>query len=331
MSSRYPMSSYPIGWYRVAGKDELRFGQILGVSALGMKLALFRDSMGEAHAVAAYCAHLGADLSIGGTVCGDHVVCPFHHWRYDGSGHCTGVEPPGRIPPRAEISAYPTREVNGGIVIFWHPNGEPPSWELPAYIDFDDTKLWTPWETRHWRIKTHVQEVFENGPDSVHQKTLHCALEFPTSTFETSGHMFKGTLAAPYEAGAGLPDVVAQQQSEYTNHGMGFAQFSMQLDYSGIRVNRQIHFWITPVSEDLVLATLETRMERLDDSALTEVANREATHHTWRSFEEDIPIWENKVYRPMRRVADHSVSPAVLTEGDRGVAAVRHWARQFYL
>src|SRR3546814_20071534 len=55
---------------------------------------------------------LGADLS-NGTVDGDCLRCPFHHWTYDGSGRCvsTGIgDPP---PPGARLFTFPTREKYG--------------------------------------------------------------------------------------------------------------------------------------------------------------------------------------------------------------------------
>jgi hypothetical protein len=35
--------------------------------------------------------------------------------------------------------------------------------------------------------------------------------------------------------------------------------------------------------------------------------------------EEDIPIWENKIFRPK----------PLLSAGDRNIPALRHWSRQF--
>lgn len=38
----------------------------------------------QVHVADAYCPHNGAHLGVGGTVRGDCIQCPFHHWRYRG-------------------------------------------------------------------------------------------------------------------------------------------------------------------------------------------------------------------------------------------------------
>lgn len=51
-----------------------------------------RSMKGDVHALYAYCAHLGANLGVGGKVVNnDCVECPFHGWLYDGkTGQCVG-------------------------------------------------------------------------------------------------------------------------------------------------------------------------------------------------------------------------------------------------
>ena len=67
----------------------------------GRELVLFRTESGEAHAVDAYCAHLGAHLAVGGKVEGEGIRCPFHGWCYDGaSGQCTDI-------PYTAVGAHP--------------------------------------------------------------------------------------------------------------------------------------------------------------------------------------------------------------------------------
>ena len=66
----------------------------------GLHIALFRDENGEAHAVDAYCPHLGANFAAGGKVVGDCIECPFHGWQFRGSdGKCTKI-------PYSENSKY---------------------------------------------------------------------------------------------------------------------------------------------------------------------------------------------------------------------------------
>ncbi len=60
---------FPNGWFAVARSDELKRGQSTAVNALGQNFAVFRDNKGTAHVLDAYCAHLGANLGVGGKVC----------------------------------------------------------------------------------------------------------------------------------------------------------------------------------------------------------------------------------------------------------------------
>ncbi len=60
---------FPNGWFGLLRSTELKAGQSTAVNALGQNFAVFRDDKGNAHVLDAYCAHLGANLGVGGKVC----------------------------------------------------------------------------------------------------------------------------------------------------------------------------------------------------------------------------------------------------------------------
>ena len=92
----------PIGWYCVAEEAELAAGELRRVRSFGQELVLWRGENGEPHLWDAYCPHLGAHLGVGGKVEGDGLRCPFHAWKFDGSGRCIEIPYAKRIqPPRA--------------------------------------------------------------------------------------------------------------------------------------------------------------------------------------------------------------------------------------
>lgn len=331
MSARFPMSPYPTSWYRVMNSEDLPADEPRQARYFGRDLVVFRDASGSPRTLDAHCPHLGASLAVGGRVVAGEVECPFHGWRFDAEGRCTAMAYPGRVPPRAQLRGYPTEELNGVVAVFFDEAGRPPTWTVPAIDGYEDTDSWSERAWNTWVVKTHVQEVFENGPDAVHQRTLHCALEFPDSWTRTDGVLFHGGFGALYEAGPLLPDAVATQQSTYTDVGLGFTHLDMVLDFDGLQVHRQIQFCLTPIDDETIDATLSTRMRRLDDDDLTDIVHREVTFHTWRSFAEDIPVWENKVYRPLPDAAEGaSAAAAMLCEADRDLVRLRHWVRQFY-
>ena len=59
---------YPNGWFCLIRSDELAVGATTSVNALGQNFAMFRDEGGKVHILDAYCAHLGANLAVGGKV-----------------------------------------------------------------------------------------------------------------------------------------------------------------------------------------------------------------------------------------------------------------------
>jgi cholesterol 7-dehydrogenase len=63
---------YPNGWFSLIRTEELAVSASTSVNALGENFAIFRDDDGKVHILDAYCAHLGANLAVGGKVC---VMC----------------------------------------------------------------------------------------------------------------------------------------------------------------------------------------------------------------------------------------------------------------
>jgi nitrite reductase/ring-hydroxylating ferredoxin subunit len=67
---------YRHGWYQVAFEREIS-RDVTSACVGGVRLAVLRGPSGI-RVVDAVCPHRGADLSIGGALAGDHIVCPFH-------------------------------------------------------------------------------------------------------------------------------------------------------------------------------------------------------------------------------------------------------------
>ena len=115
---RFPYPAYANGWFRVSYSDELSAGEVKPLHYFGRELVLFRDEAGDPRLFDAYCPHLGAHLGYGGKVEGDGIRCPFHAWRFDGSGQCAEIPYSKRIPPKAKVEAWPVCERNGIVFAF---------------------------------------------------------------------------------------------------------------------------------------------------------------------------------------------------------------------
>jgi len=117
-------------WNDVLAASELAPGDVRELSWQKMDLLIFRTASGEVRAMDAYCPHQGNYIPSGlPTGCdpgsllrGEELVCPFHDWRFDGMGHCTGVPPGQRVPTRIAkgervVKSWRVRERDGTIQI----------------------------------------------------------------------------------------------------------------------------------------------------------------------------------------------------------------------
>jgi phenylpropionate dioxygenase-like ring-hydroxylating dioxygenase large terminal subunit len=162
----------PNGWYQIAWSDELAPGQVVPLRYFDRDLVVFRTESGRPHVLDAFCPHLGAHLGHGSQVVGDALQCPFHAWRYDGSGACVHIPYARKIPARAQVRAWPVCEKNGMVLTWFHAAGDEPQWEIPEVPEYGSDE-WTPWERREWTIRTRNQEMAENTVDPAHFRYVH--------------------------------------------------------------------------------------------------------------------------------------------------------------
>jgi phenylpropionate dioxygenase-like ring-hydroxylating dioxygenase large terminal subunit len=141
---------------------------------LGQNLVLFRDSQGEAQCLSNICVHRCASLSNGWTS-GDHVVCPYHGWEYNGDGKCRHIPSLGRAQEvsmaRARVDAYPTQERYGIVFVFL---GDLPAADRPPLMEVG---LWDKpgWRstTASYEWKANYRRVVENALDFSHPEFVH--------------------------------------------------------------------------------------------------------------------------------------------------------------
>ena len=147
---------------------ELRRGQIRRFDFGGHPIVLFRGrETGVVHALPAHCAHQGADLGHG-TVVGDRLRCPLHHWEY--SNRCERI--PGSLPGSINIPSLPARyqAAERFGMLFLHLGGEPES-SLPGF-SVDDGEL-SFRAGRPVTIDCPWFVVIANAFDMTHLQTVH--------------------------------------------------------------------------------------------------------------------------------------------------------------
>jgi phenylpropionate dioxygenase-like ring-hydroxylating dioxygenase large terminal subunit len=160
------------GWFVVGLSRELLPGELRTIHYFGRDLVLFRTEGGEARVFDAHCPHLGAHFGYGGCVVGETLRCPFHHFRFDGSGAC--VEAPfAQKPPAIRARSWPVHETDGLIFVHHHAGGADPTWLPSTHLGPD----WSPLETYTLVCRFHPQEVVENSVDATHAVFLHGYLQ----------------------------------------------------------------------------------------------------------------------------------------------------------
>lgn len=94
-------------WWPVALEGDIGAAPV-PVTLLEEPLVLWRDGEGTVQALADRCPHRGARLSLGAVVEGQ-LQCPYHGWRFDGSGRCRAIPALPGFEPAAVHAARAVR------------------------------------------------------------------------------------------------------------------------------------------------------------------------------------------------------------------------------
>jgi phenylpropionate dioxygenase-like ring-hydroxylating dioxygenase large terminal subunit len=155
------------GWYPLFASADLPRSAVRPAMVATQRLAVWRDEAGEAHAVDAFCAHMGADLS-NGRVRDGALECYFHQWRFGPDGALVGVRC-GDRPDRVQLAAWPTAEAYGWV---WAWAGARPTHAVPAPPGLEGRDL----VHRHVatvRLLSHHHAMMAGGIDVQHFASVH--------------------------------------------------------------------------------------------------------------------------------------------------------------
>jgi phenylpropionate dioxygenase-like ring-hydroxylating dioxygenase large terminal subunit len=311
VSERFPFPAFPQGWFQVAYSHDVVPGAVSSLHYFGEQLICYRDSTGVARVLDAYCPHQGADIGVGGTVEGDCVKCPFHGWLFDHSGANVEIPYARSVNRTARLRSWPTDE-RAGCVFIWHSApGDPPTWHLPDVPEFDDdTFAWHVPDGARWHIRTHVQEIYENTVDAAHFATVHGVPNFGTVEVDHDGPMFKAvsevTFATPRGPVAGAVD------SELWGLGVDIVR------HRGLGRSCTL-LTATPIDGERVDARYTFLVQR-DDTGQMSRLGLGMMKDFLKQIGQDIPIWENKIYRAKPQLAS----------GESAVTTFRKWAQRAY-
>jgi 3-ketosteroid 9alpha-monooxygenase subunit A len=258
----------------------------------------------------AHCPHMGAHLAVGGKVKGSCIECPFHAWRWAGDGTCVEIPYAKKIPPTARMRPWPVHEVNGVVLVHHDADGRPPDFEVPALPEYGSEE-WLPWQTHVYRVKTHPREIVDNLADRAHFPAVH-ETEIEEFAFEVDGHKATQRVRGRAHLASGGVDVFS---STTTYHGPGY----LLMHFDGAFENRML-LAHTPVEPNLLDLRLAVSLRIVGSRAKTESYVKLYLDNLRSGFEDDLRIWEHKVYR----------DPPLLCDGDGPIGRLRRWYRQFY-
>mgnify|MGYP000191604021 CR=1 FL=1 len=320
---------FPYGWFQVSYSHELEVGEARPVHYFDEEMVLFRGDDGLPKLVEAYCPHMGAHLGHGvhstledgtcarGKVSGNRIVCPFHGWDFNGDGYCESVPYATKMPPTAVgqqlLKTWPLCERNGTIWMWYHPAGQPPKWEVESFAELDpQNELWSEFETYRWTIKTHCQEMAENGADPAHFFFVHGVADAPLSTQDFDrGPRREGVIEAPLDTPRGR----VEGRIAYITQGPGLAVTR----FTGLCETIELGN-VTPIDKNTVELNYAFSQQMEDGKKTGGGIAAAIIRDIVKQTNEDIVIWEHKIYR----------DKPLLCDGDGPIAKFRKWYSQFY-
>ncbi|XP_063899359.1 cholesterol 7-desaturase nvd [Helicoverpa armigera] len=315
---------YPNGWFAVAESRELKVGGVTAVDALGQNLCVYRGEDGVARCVDAYCPHLGANLAVGGNVCGNCIECPFHKWRFGENGACVSVPGVENAPKGVSIKQWSTVERDGAIWLWYDAEDRPPLWNIEEVPELEH---WGYRGRNEFIVSAHIQEIPENGADVAHLNAVHSPSlvsslgeKYPLlydligrhvwSASWTKGddHMASMTLTHDYKI---MKCHLCHIDVKVTQIGPGHVRLFMQSPVGPILVSQSV----TPLAPSLqrVVHRMYSPTHNAPLAALL-VKSEGAM------FERDITIWNSKRF----------VSAPAYVKTDKTIRAFRSWFSQFY-
>jgi nitrite reductase/ring-hydroxylating ferredoxin subunit len=230
---------YPEGWYALEPSKALKPGAIRDIDFPGRPMVLFRTHSGSVALLDRHCPHMGASLACG-KVEGEHVVCPFHLWRFGASGQCESIPYEPQIPKNAKVGTIPVVEHLGMI---WMYHGAQPAFALPE-VPEHGAKGWLT-QFKSEVLDCHQLVILENPCDLQHLGPVH-KLKFKDGFVDITRneeHDFEIALNLPVQAAGKV------QKIKLVVHYSGPTVLFFTL-YNGEKVLSKWYIATCPLSQD---------------------------------------------------------------------------------
>ena len=318
---------FPNGWYVIERADLLASGELRTKRFAGQDVIVFRTESGKACVMDAYCPHMGAHFGHGGCVVGEGVKCPFHSFEFNTEGKCTKTGYGSEPPPKANAQTYPTREVNGLILMYYHCDGEAPTWEIPEM----DMSEWTKFRWVEYNLRSHPQETTENSVDIGHFSETHGYRNvkvISNPVFEPHHLKINYGMERDSFMKNGKPIEI-----EFTGHVHGLGYSIVEATTLNYNVTTRHFVLPTPVEDGRIILRIASSVKKVNKSsdvhALAGILPKSLMNYilskaVFKGYKHDVSqdfkIWENKKY----------IMQTPLASGDGPIVMYRKWAQQFY-
>jgi len=204
----------------------------------------------------------------------------------------------------------PVVERNGLVMIWHHPDGVAPQWDVPALPEHG-ARGWTPYLRERMRVATCNQEIIENVADRAHFHYVHHTVDVPETEFEMDGPRLRARQITRLRTPRG--DVAGGIESIY--HGLGFGT----VRFTGI-CEALMLLSLTPIEAELLDVRFSFTLDAASGASAERGVGKAIIADILKQFVEDIPIWEHKRYQ----------RAPLLCDGDGPIPRYRAWAAQFY-
>ncbi|MGF6518353.1 nitrite reductase/ring-hydroxylating ferredoxin subunit [Pseudomonas sp. BT76 TE3572] len=311
--SRFPFSSYPCGWYGVAWVDDIENESITSAKLCGKDIVIVSTLSGLLAVYDAHCPHLGAHLGFGGTVVGENVRCPFHGWEFDGGGLCSRI-PYYENPMKVGLKKWYSL-VHAGMLQVWYSDAaEEPLWQ-PDPVEVEGWTKPVLREDCEWTLRTHVQEVAENGVDVAHFTTVHNA--------EAIGEIRNLSLAWPLAnwTSVSSSDIGGKSsiaEASVVLDGLGLHKVQVKIDDS--KIEFRSFLYVSPYDLEQVVIRMTVSVKDTGDSRKNNMLIKYLIPRLATELAKDFDIWENKKY----------IERPPLSRVDGPIGKFRIWCRDFY-
>jgi 5,5'-dehydrodivanillate O-demethylase len=317
-------------WQPVAPSGVLTVEKpIKEVRILGEDLTLYRDTKGNYGLVGRQCPHRRASMAYG-RVDDEGIRCPYHGWKFAGSGKCLEMPAePANSPmkDRIRIPAYPVQKLGGMLFTYMGPEPVPllPRWDVLAW---EHGRRWIDVQSI---LKCSWLQAMENSVDPSHLYWLHGAY---AHLAKAVGHYEEEHEFLPFEYGImkrrTTPGKAPGEKGQIDQHPLLFPNTLRHVSKSKvngrIRHNLQFRVPTDDVSTQVFVVYFEpSEAERTPADADVpfapfELRNDKGEYRLDQVLVQDAMAWESQ-----GEIADRSQEN--LGAADRGVAMFRRLLR----